>query len=132
MRSRRIAIATRTGFQAAGQFATVYLVPENNMILGIIGWLIVAIVVGFIASRLVDLHGDDPLFGFGAAVAGALVAATVYTLVTGAGVSAWNLWSLIWATVGAVVASALWHAVRSRYVSHDVGTRRSSYSTTGR
>ena len=102
------------------------------MILGIIEWLIVALVVGFIASRLVDLHGDDPRLGFGAALAGALVAAIGYTLVSGAGVSAWNLWSLIWATVGAVVASTVWHAVRSRFVSHDVGTRRNSYSYTGR
>jgi uncharacterized membrane protein YeaQ/YmgE (transglycosylase-associated protein family) len=123
---------TRTPLETAGQFATVLLVPENNMILGIIGWLIVAMVVGFIASRLVDLHGDDPRLGFGAAVAGALVAAIGYTLISGAGVTAFNVWSLIWAAIGAVVATVVWHAVRSRFVSHDVGTRRSSYSYTGR
>ena len=102
------------------------------MILGIIGWLIVAMVVGFVASRLVDLHGDDPRLGYGVAVAGALVGAIAYTLVSGAGVSGFNVWSLIWAAVGAVVACVAWHAVRSRFVSHDVGTRRSSYSYTGR
>ena len=102
------------------------------MIMGIVGWLVVALIVGYIASRFVNLHGDDPRFGFAAAIAGALVAAIVYTLVSGAGVTAFNIWSLIWAAVGAVVAITIWHVVRSRFASHDVGTRRSSYSYTGR
>ena len=45
------------------------------MIFGIIGWLAVALLVGFIASKVVDLHGDDPRLGYVAACAGAVVAA---------------------------------------------------------
>ena len=103
------------------------------MVLGIIAaWLVVGLVVGYIASRVVDLHGDDPRFGFAAAGAGALVGAVAYTLSSGATMSAWNPWSFVWAAVGATGAVIIWHAVRSRFVSHESQTRRSSYSYTGR
>jgi uncharacterized membrane protein YeaQ/YmgE (transglycosylase-associated protein family) len=103
------------------------------MILGIIAaWLVVGVVVGYIASRVVDLHGDDPRFGFAAAAAGAVVGAVAYTLASGAAMSAWNLWSFIWAAVGAAAAVIVWHAIRSRFVSRETQTRRSSYSSTGR
>ena len=103
------------------------------MVLGIIAaWLAAGLVVGFIVSRMIDLHGDDPRFGFAAACAGALVGAVGYTLASSASMSAWNLWSFVWAAVGAAVAVLIYHAVRSRFVSRDVGTRRSSYSYTGR
>ena len=103
------------------------------MVLGIIAaWLAVGLVVGFIVSRMIDLHGDDPRFGFAAACVGALVGAFSYTLATSASMSAWNLWSFVWAAVGAAAAVLVYHLVRSRFVSHDVGTRRSSYSYTGR
>ena len=93
------------------------------MVLGILGWL----VVGFIASKIVDLHGDDPRLGIGAAVGGGVVVAVLYTLISGSGVSAWNPWSLIWATIGAAAGVTACHAVRSRYVSRESYTRRSSY-----
>ena len=103
------------------------------MVLGIIAaWLAVGLVVGFIASRVVNLHGDDPRFGLAAAGAGALVGAVAYTLSSGATMSAWNLWSFVWAAVGAVVAVIVWHGVRSRFVSRESQTNRSSYSYTGR
>jgi uncharacterized membrane protein YeaQ/YmgE (transglycosylase-associated protein family) len=102
------------------------------MILGIIGWLAVALVVGFVVSKFVDLHGDDPRLGYAAAVAGAVAAAVLYTLISGTGVSVWNPWGYLWAAVGAVCCIVAWHAVRSRFVSHESYTRRSSYSMTGR
>jgi uncharacterized membrane protein YeaQ/YmgE (transglycosylase-associated protein family) len=105
---------------------------ENTMILGILGWLAVALLVGFVASRIVDLHGDDPRLGFAAACGGAIVAAALYTLISQAGVSAWNPWSLLFAAIGAAVGVVTWHLVRSRSVSRESYTRRSSYSTTGR
>lgn len=102
------------------------------MILGIIGWLVMALLVGFIASKFVNLRGDDPRLGLAAACAGAIVAAVLYTLISGTGVAAWNPWSLLAAATGAVVGVIGWHIVRSRSISHESHTRRSSYSSTGR
>src|SRR5690348_9799579 len=90
---------------------------ENTMIVGIIGWIVIGLIVGFIATKVVDLRGDDPRLGFAVASGSAIVAAALYTMISGAGVSAWNPWSLLLAAIGAVAGVVTWHAVRSRYVS---------------
>src|ERR1043166_3740592 len=101
-------------------------------IAGIVSWIVVGLVVGFIVSKLIDLHGDDPRLGFGVAAASAIVGAILYTIISGAPISPWNLWSLIFASSAAAVGVATWHIVRSQFVSREVQTRRSSYSSTGR
>jgi len=97
------------------------------MIVGIIGWIVIGLIVGFIATKVVDLHGDDPRLGFAVACGGAIVAAALYTMISGAGVSAWNVWSLLFAVVGAVAGVVTWHTVRSRFVSREAYTTRRSY-----
>ena len=97
------------------------------MFIGIIGWVIVGLLVGFIVSKVLDLHGDDPRLGIGVAVGSAVVCATLYTIISGAGVSAFNVWSLIFAAVGAGAGVAAWHLIRSKSVSHAPYSRRRSY-----
>ena len=95
--------------------------------LGILGWLVVGVLVGFIASKLVHLRGDDPRFGMVAAVAGAVIAALVYVVASGAGLAVWSGRALMWAAVGAAAAAALWHLVRSRFIPRDAYVERRSY-----
>jgi uncharacterized membrane protein YeaQ/YmgE (transglycosylase-associated protein family) len=97
------------------------------MFIGIIGWVIVGLAVGFTISKVLDLHGDDPLLGIGISVGSAVVVAVLYTAISGAGVSAFNIWSLIFAAVGAGVGTSAWHLIRSKSVSHATYSRRSSY-----
>jgi uncharacterized membrane protein YeaQ/YmgE (transglycosylase-associated protein family) len=98
------------------------------MIIGIIvGWIAIGLVVGLIASKFVDLHGDDPRLGFGVACGGAVVAAALYSIISGAGVSAWHGWALLFAVMGAAGAAVAWHLVRSRFVSRESYTTRRSY-----
>ena len=97
------------------------------MILGFLGWIVVGVVVGFVATKLVNLRGDDPRLSIGVAAAGAVVAGFLYSMISGNAVSAWNAWSILWAALGATVSSIAWHAVRSRYISHERYTPRSSY-----
>ena len=97
------------------------------MILGVVGWIVIGFVIGFTTSKIIDLHGDDPMLGTGVACGGAVLAGVVYTIVSGAGVSAWNVRSLMYAAIGAAVTLIVWHAVRARFVSREPYTRRSSY-----
>jgi len=97
------------------------------MILGITGWLIVGLVVGLIAAKMVDLHGDDPRLGLSVACGGSIVAAFLYTVISGVEVRALNAWALLFAAIGAVVGVVVWHLVRSRFVSRTPYTRRTSY-----
>ena len=93
----------------------------------LLSWVAAGLVVGFVASKIVNLRGDDPRFGIFAAVLGAVVTGVVYSLVTGSSVNLWTLWGNVYAAVGALVAVVAWHAVRSRSISHEKQTARRSY-----
>jgi uncharacterized membrane protein YeaQ/YmgE (transglycosylase-associated protein family) len=97
------------------------------MILGVLGWIVVGVVVGFVATKLVNLRGDDPRLSIGVAAGTAVVAGILYSMISGNGVSAWNAWSIVCAALGATVGAIVWHVVRSRYISHERYTPRSSY-----
>ena len=97
------------------------------VIAGVAGWVVIGLLVGFIVSKMIDLHGDDPRLGIGVAIGGAIIAGIVYTVVSGVGITYFNVWSVLWAAAGAAVAVFGWHAVRSRSVSREPYTRRSSY-----
>jgi len=100
---------------------------ENKMIFGIIGWVAVGLIVGFIARKMTDLHGDDPRLGIAIAAGGAVIAGLLYSLVTWSPVTAWNFWSILFATLGGIAGVLIWHQVRSRYVSRSSYTTRRSY-----
>ncbi len=97
------------------------------MLLGIIGWLVVGLIIGFIASKVADLRGDDPRLGMAVAAGGAIVAGALYSIISGAGVTAWNPWSLIFAAIAALAGAVIWHVVRSRYASKQTYSQRRSY-----
>ena len=95
------------------------------MLLSILGWTVVGLVVGLVASKAVNLRGDDPKLGMGAAAGGAILGGLLFSVISTT--SGWNPWGLLWAAVGAVLGVIIWHAVRSRTISHDRQTQRSSY-----
>ena len=90
-------------------------------------WVVTGLVVGFIASKFVNLRGDDPKIGIGAAAGGAVLAGIAHALIGDAGVSTWTWWAVLFAAVGAALAVVGWHLVRSRSISHDKYVPRSSY-----
>ena len=100
------------------------------MFLGILGWLAAGLVIGFVATKVINLRGDDPRLSIAAAAVAAVVAGGLYSVVDGDGVSAWNLWSVLCAAAGGLAGAAVWHAIRSRYVSHDSQTVRRLYQAT--
>jgi uncharacterized membrane protein YeaQ/YmgE (transglycosylase-associated protein family) len=71
---------------------------------GIISWIVVGLIAGFLARFL--LPGDDPggliittLIG----MAGAVVGGILIGILGGAGATGFNVWSILVATLGAVV-----------------------------
>ena len=97
------------------------------MLFGLLGWLVVGMVVGFIVSKALNLHGDDPKLGIAVAGGGAIAGGFLYSLISGTPIEAWNPWSILFAAVGAVAGAAIWHGVRSRFVSRASYTTRRSY-----
>ena len=97
------------------------------MVFAFIGWLIAGLVIGFVASKLVDLRGDEPLIGIIIAVVGAMIGGFLYHMIGGTEITPWNMPALLAAAAGAIVAVAIYHLIRSRTINKDVQTVRRSY-----
>jgi hypothetical protein len=93
----------------------------------LLSWVVAGALVGFVASKVVNLRGDDPRLGIGAAVAGAVAGGVIYGVASGTGIATWSLWSVCAAAGGALVGVLGWHAVRSRSISHQRYVPRRSY-----
>jgi uncharacterized membrane protein YeaQ/YmgE (transglycosylase-associated protein family) len=93
----------------------------------VVTWIATGLLIGFIATKLINLRGDDPKLGIGAGAAGAVLAGILHALFGSTGVSSWSWWCLIFAALGATIAVAGWHVVRSRSISHKRYVPRSSY-----
>jgi uncharacterized membrane protein YeaQ/YmgE (transglycosylase-associated protein family) len=81
----------------------------------IIAWIVLGLIAGFIASKIVNKSGDGVLLDIGLGVVGAIVGGWLFNTFGMAGVSGLNLYSLLVAVLGAVVVLFVYHAlVRSR------------------
>ena len=87
------------------------------MRMGIIAWIVVGLIAGILAKLI--MPGDDPggfivtiLLG----IVGAFVGGFVVNLLGGAGVSGFNLWSILVATLGAIILLAIYRLVAGRRV----------------
>ena len=96
------------------------------MLVSIIIWVVLGAIVGAIASKFVDMRGDSPLIGIGAAAAGALVLGLVYRIASG-NPETWSILGLALAAIGGVVGVTVFHLIRARSISRDRQTVRSSY-----
>lgn len=97
------------------------------MAIGIISWIVIGLVAGFIATKFVNLRGDDPLVGIICAVVGGIVGGILFSVVSGRGVVAWDLWSMLAAAAGAAAGAAIYHVVRSRSIGKTQQSVRRSY-----
>jgi uncharacterized membrane protein YeaQ/YmgE (transglycosylase-associated protein family) len=89
-------------------------------------WIVTGLIIGFIASKFAK-GGDEPGLGILVTGVSALVLALGYSIIRGYGVSAFTMSALIVAAIGAAIGAAVWHIIRSRFVSHEPQTVRRSY-----
>ncbi len=79
--------------------------------MGIIAWIVLGLIAGFIASKIVRHHGQGVMIDIVLGVVGALVGGFLFQLVGGSGVTGFNAWSLLVSVGGAVVVLLIWNAV---------------------
>ncbi|HEY7964638.1 MAG TPA: GlsB/YeaQ/YmgE family stress response membrane protein [Steroidobacteraceae bacterium] len=83
--------------------------------MSIIAWIVLGLIAGFIASKLINKSGEGLLLDIGLGVVGAVVGGWLFNAFGMVGVSGLNLYSLLVAVLGAVVVLVVYHAlVRSR------------------
>lgn len=83
--------------------------------MGIIGWLIIGALAGWLASKMTD---NDEKMGAGlnilVGIVGGFIGGLIMNLIGGYGVTGFNIWSLLVATGGAAILLLIVNAVRRK------------------
>lgn len=82
--------------------------------MSIIGWLVLGLISGFIASKIVNKTGEGLVLDIVLGIIGAVVGGFLFTQFGAAGVTGFNLYSMFVAVIGAIVVLVLYHAVIGR------------------
>ncbi|GAB0115349.1 GlsB/YeaQ/YmgE family stress response membrane protein [Acidisoma sp. C75] len=82
--------------------------------MSIIGWIVLGLIAGFIASKIVNRSGSGVFMDIALGIVGALVGGFIFHAVGAAGITGFNLWSMIVAIVGAVILLLIYHALFNR------------------
>ncbi len=82
--------------------------------MSIIGWIILGLIAGFLASKIVNNTGQGMLMDIVLGVIGAVVGGLIFNFFGASGVTGVNVYSLIVAVIGAIVVLWLYHALAGR------------------
>ena len=82
--------------------------------MSVLGWIVLGLIAGYIASHIVDNAGKGPLMDMVLGIVGALVGGSIFNALGAVPVTGFNLWSLFVAVVGAVVILVIYHAIMGR------------------
>jgi uncharacterized membrane protein YeaQ/YmgE (transglycosylase-associated protein family) len=82
--------------------------------MSILAWIILGLLAGFIASKIINKSGEGVILDIVLGVVGAVVGGWLFSVFGMSGVSGLNIYSLAVAVVGAVVVLIGYHAVTGR------------------
>lgn len=79
--------------------------------MGLIAWIFVGLIAGFLASKVVNRTGEGMMRDILLGVVGAIVGGWIFNALGEPGVYGVNLYSILVAFVGGVVVLVLYHAL---------------------
>jgi uncharacterized membrane protein YeaQ/YmgE (transglycosylase-associated protein family) len=79
--------------------------------MGILSWIVLGLIAGFIGSKIVDKQGQGFLLNIALGIIGALVGGFLFSFFGASGVTGLNIWSMIVAIVGSIVVLLIYNAV---------------------
>jgi uncharacterized membrane protein YeaQ/YmgE (transglycosylase-associated protein family) len=82
--------------------------------MSIIAWLVLGLIAGFIASKIVNKQGEGMVLDIVLGIVGAVVGGFLFNQFGASGVTGFNIYSMIVAVIGAVVLLVLYHALFRR------------------
>lgn len=93
---------------------TLFEVPNgqsNEKMMSIIAWIVLGLIAGFIASKIVNKQGEGFFLDILLGIVGAIAGGYIFSLVGATGVTGLNLYSILVAVIGAVVVLVIYHAI---------------------
>lgn len=83
--------------------------------MGWLGWIIIGALAGWIASKITKNDAQmGALANIVVGIVGGLIGGFVFGLLGGSGITGFNIWSLIVATIGAVILLAIINVFRRK------------------
>ena len=79
--------------------------------MGIVSWIILGLIAGFIGSKIVDKQGQGLWLNLALGIVGALVGGFLFDLFGASGVTGVNVYSMIVAIVGSIVVLLIYNAI---------------------
>jgi uncharacterized membrane protein YeaQ/YmgE (transglycosylase-associated protein family) len=99
-----------------GDFAQRTEKNKWELIMSILAWLVLGLISGFIASKLVNKTGEGVLLDIVLGIVGAIVGGWLFNALGHGGVTGLNIYSMFVAVVGAVIVLVVYHALFRRRV----------------
>jgi uncharacterized membrane protein YeaQ/YmgE (transglycosylase-associated protein family) len=87
---------------------------NSEIFMSIIGWLVLGLIAGFIASRIVNKAGEGLILDIVLGIVGAFVGGYLFSIFGAEGVTGFNLYSMFVAIIGAIVVLVIYHAIFRR------------------
>ena len=96
-------------------FASPALAQTNDQAVnegaGVIAWILVGLIGGYLASRIVNKTGEGLVRDIILGIVGGIVGGVIFGILGGHGVTGFNLWSILVAFIGGVVVLVIYHAM---------------------
>ncbi len=82
--------------------------------MGLIAWIVLGVVAGFIASKIVNKQGEGFIVDLILGVIGSVVGGFLFSMVGIQTTPGFNVYSLVVAVIGAIVVLWIYHAIVGR------------------
>jgi uncharacterized membrane protein YeaQ/YmgE (transglycosylase-associated protein family) len=82
--------------------------------MSIIGWIVLGLIAGFIASKIVNKTGEGIILDIVLGIIGAVVGGWLFVQFGAAGVTGFNLYSMFVAVIGAIIVLVVYHLITGR------------------
>jgi uncharacterized membrane protein YeaQ/YmgE (transglycosylase-associated protein family) len=86
--------------------------------MSIVAWIVLGLISGFIASKIVNKTGEGMVLDIALGVVGAVVGGFLFRMVGATGVDGLDIWSMFVAVIGAVVVLVVKHAITGASHAH--------------
>jgi uncharacterized membrane protein YeaQ/YmgE (transglycosylase-associated protein family) len=80
--------------------------------MSILGWIVLGLIAGFIASKIVNKAGEGLVMDIVLGIVGALIGGWLFSMIGQAGITGFNIYSMFVAVLGAIGVLLVYHAVR--------------------